>query len=129
MARFFRRNGFYASKEEVGAIVRRLDLNYDQVVTKEELAKYILNASRICSDKLAKSHYNNTNNTGIISNEDSRVRDRNQHLTQSENISNNLIFVEKRDFQPLNKELRSIMKASSNSQESRSRGSRAHRVH
>jgi hypothetical protein len=56
MARFFRRNGFYASKEEVGAIVRRLDLNYDQVVTKEELAKYILNASRICSDKLAKSH-------------------------------------------------------------------------
>ena len=113
MARFFRRNGFYASKEEVGAIVRRLDLNYDQVVTKEELAKYILNASRICSDKLAKSHYNNNNNTGITSYEDSRVRE-NQHLMQSENISNNLIFVEKRDYQPLNKELRSIMKASSN---------------
>jgi hypothetical protein len=128
MARFFRRNGFYASKEEVGAIVRRLDLNYDQVVTKEELAKYILNASRICSDKLAKSHYNNNNNTGITSYEDSRLRDH-QHLTQSENISNNLIFVEKRDFQPLNKELRSIMKASSHSQESRSRGSRAHRAH
>lgn len=92
MARFFRRNGFYASKEEVGAIVRRLDLNYDQVVTKEELAKYILNASRICSDKLAKSY--NNNKTGITSYEDSRLRDRHQHLTQSENISNNLIFVE-----------------------------------
>ena len=125
MARFFRRNGFYASKEEVGAIVRRLDLNYDQVVTKEELSKYILNASRICSDKLAKSHYNNNNNTGITSYEDSRVREH-QHLTQSENISNNLIFVEKRDYQPLNKELRSIMKASSNEQSSRSRGSRPH---
>lgn len=92
MARFFRRNGFYASKEEVGAIVRRLDLNYDQVVTKEELAKYILNASRICCDKLAKSY--NNNKMGITSYEDSRLRDRHQHLTQSENISNNLIFVE-----------------------------------
>ena len=63
MSRFFRRNGFFASKEEVSAIVRRLDLNYDEVVTKDELSKYIVNASKICSDRLAKSHYNNT--TGL----------------------------------------------------------------
>jgi hypothetical protein len=92
MAKFFRRNGFFASKEEVGAIIRRLDLNYDQVVTNDELAKYILNASKICSDKLARSHYNNNNTTGITSYEKSRYRDQ-QHLTQSENISNNLIFI------------------------------------
>ncbi len=63
MSRFFRRNGFFASKEEVSAIVRRLDLNYDEVVTKDELSKYIVNASKICSDRLARSHYNNT--TGL----------------------------------------------------------------
>jgi hypothetical protein len=67
MTKFFRRNGFFASKEEISAIIRRLDLNYDTVVTKDELAKYILTASKICSDKLAKSHYNNQNTTGISS--------------------------------------------------------------
>jgi hypothetical protein len=48
LVRFFRRNGFYSSPEEVGAIVRRLDLNYDEVITKEELAKFIVNASKLC---------------------------------------------------------------------------------
>ncbi len=72
MSKFFRRNGFFASKEEVAAIVRRLDLNYDSVVTKDELAKYILTASKVCSEKLAKSHYNNNTTTTY---EVSRLRD------------------------------------------------------
>ena len=80
MGRFFRRNGFFASKEEVSAIIRRLDLNYDEVVTKDELSKYIVNASKMCSDKLARSHYNNNNTTGITAYEDSRVRGQ-HHLT------------------------------------------------
>ena len=48
MIRFFKRNGFYANVEDVQAIIRRLDLNYDEVITREELAKFILNAAKIC---------------------------------------------------------------------------------
>jgi len=59
LSRFFRRNGFFASKEEIRAIIKRLDLNYDEVITRDELAKFILNASKMCSEKLARSHINN----------------------------------------------------------------------
>lgn len=41
LARFFRRNGFYASQEDIDAIVRRLDLNYDGVITMDELGSYL----------------------------------------------------------------------------------------
>jgi hypothetical protein len=45
--KFFRRNGFFASKEDISAIIHRLDLNYDEVITKDELSKFIMNASKI----------------------------------------------------------------------------------
>lgn len=41
LAKFFRRNGFYASAEDVSAIVRRMDLNYDNQICKEELGKFL----------------------------------------------------------------------------------------
>lgn len=47
LTKFFRKGGFYASSDDVQAIVRRLDLNYDGVITREELAKYIVNASKV----------------------------------------------------------------------------------
>jgi hypothetical protein len=40
LSKFFGRNGFFASPEDIRAIVRRLDLNYDGVITREELAGY-----------------------------------------------------------------------------------------
>lgn len=45
--KFFRRNGFFASKEDIQSIVNRLDLNYDEVITREELSKFVLNASKL----------------------------------------------------------------------------------
>ncbi len=45
--KFFRRNGFFASKEDIQSIIHRLDLNYDEVVTKEELSKFTYNASKL----------------------------------------------------------------------------------
>jgi hypothetical protein len=41
LSKFFRRNGFYASAEDIAAIVRRFDLNYDTHVSKDELGKYL----------------------------------------------------------------------------------------
>ena len=41
LVKFFRRNGFFASKEDIQAIIRRFDLNYDEVVTREELFKFL----------------------------------------------------------------------------------------
>lgn len=41
LAKFFRRNGFYASAEDVGAIIRRMDLNYDGQICRDELGKFL----------------------------------------------------------------------------------------
>ena len=43
---FFKKNGFYASNEDIFAIVRRLDLNYDRIISKEELVKFFITAAR-----------------------------------------------------------------------------------
>jgi Ca2+-binding EF-hand superfamily protein len=50
LVKFFRRNGFFASKEDIQAIIRRFDLNYDEVVTKEELFKFLNTASKMCNN-------------------------------------------------------------------------------
>ena len=39
---FFNRNGFYATTKDLQAILKRLDLNYDDAVTEDELAKFLL---------------------------------------------------------------------------------------
>jgi Ca2+-binding EF-hand superfamily protein len=49
LVKFFRRNGFFASKDDIQAIIRRFDLNYDEVVTKEELFKFLKTASKMCN--------------------------------------------------------------------------------
>jgi hypothetical protein len=41
LAKFFRRNGFYASAEDVSAIIRRMDLNYDNQICRDELGKFL----------------------------------------------------------------------------------------
>lgn len=46
LTRFFRRNGFFASAGELQAIIKRLDLNYDGVITKEELSRFLVNANK-----------------------------------------------------------------------------------
>lgn len=48
LSRFFRRNGFFASKNEISALIHRLDLNYDEAITREEINKYFINASKNC---------------------------------------------------------------------------------
>ena len=54
--KFFRRNGFFASKEDIQAIIHRLDLNYDEVITKDELSKFIFNASKMVGPLIASHH-------------------------------------------------------------------------
>lgn len=46
LIRFFRRNGFFASAGVLQAIIKRLDLNYDGVITKEELSRFLVNANK-----------------------------------------------------------------------------------
>ena len=41
LAKFFRRNGFYASAEDVSSIIRRMDLNYDNQISRDELGKFL----------------------------------------------------------------------------------------
>lgn len=39
---FFKRNGFYATQDDIIAMIKRFDLNYDDAVSMEELARYFL---------------------------------------------------------------------------------------
>ena len=39
---FFKRNGFYATDDDLNAIIKRIDLNYDDALSLEELSRCIL---------------------------------------------------------------------------------------
>lgn len=39
---FFKRNGFYATEEDILAIIKRIDLNYDDALSLDELSKCVL---------------------------------------------------------------------------------------
>lgn len=58
LIRFFRRNGFFASAGELQAIIKRLDLNYDGVITKEELSRFLVNATKVeqSNNSMMKDH-------------------------------------------------------------------------
>jgi len=39
---FFKRNGFYATQDDMIAIIKRLDLNYDEAISMEELSRCLM---------------------------------------------------------------------------------------
>lgn len=42
MRHFFKRNGFYATQDDLASLIKRFDLNYDEIVSMEELARYFM---------------------------------------------------------------------------------------
>ncbi|CDW78935.1 ef hand family protein [Stylonychia lemnae] len=39
---FFKRNGFYATSDDLNSLIKRFDLNYDDIISMEELARYFM---------------------------------------------------------------------------------------
>ena len=39
---FFKRNGFYASEDDLIGVIKRIDLNYDDAISFDELGKCLL---------------------------------------------------------------------------------------
>lgn len=60
MTKFFKRNGFFATEEDVQNIIQRLDVNYESVLGFDQVAKYFLifdtNNELITSEALASSY-------------------------------------------------------------------------
>eukprot|EP00347_Sterkiella_histriomuscorum_P019813 403340201 len=42
LQQFFKRNGFYATQDDMIAFIKRLDLNYDDAISANELARYLM---------------------------------------------------------------------------------------